>query len=312
MLVPVLGILFDRPADDPVQFRREVLPVLRHRLGIFIDDGVHQCRFVLAPEGEMTGEDLEEDDAEGEDIRARVDFPAAHLFRRHIGERANGAGGLRQLERTFEFRKAKVHHLDPAVGREHDVVALDIPVHDTFHMSRVEGFTDLDGARNGVLNLLDRRTAPEGLARHIFHDDELLACGLLDVDHRTHIGVVEGGRRPGFLEKAGLLGIVRGEVVGEKLQRNGSVQLCVVCLVHDPHAPFPEFFENGILRNRLTYHGTFLCTVLSVVPYNGGSPVSWNSAIKRGSLRTPSKTGSSRRTLTETMNECSLMARSRD
>ena len=68
------------------------------------------------------------------------------------------------------------------------------------------------------------------------------------------IGMIQrrGGLR--FSLKAGQCLRVFGHVVGQKLQRDESVQSYVFGLVHHTHAAAAELFDNAVMRDGLADH----------------------------------------------------------
>jgi hypothetical protein len=80
---------------------------------------------------------------EREDIRAVIDHLALHLLGRHVADRAEHDPGTRRARqfrarrrvvrpagRLRQLRQPEVHDLREAVGRDHDVLGLQIAVHD--------------------------------------------------------------------------------------------------------------------------------------------------------------------------------------
>ena len=103
---------------------------------------------------------LVEHDAEREDVRARIGRPALGLLGRHVGHRTDDRARLREhvgrrhgrrVETVVERRardvrggEAEVEYPQPAVVPEHDVVGLQIAVHDAPVVRGREGVRDRD------------------------------------------------------------------------------------------------------------------------------------------------------------------------
>ena len=88
--------------------------------------------------GMASREHLVEENAEREDVGARIDGLALCLLGRHVGRRPGkvsftrfGDGGSLALHQgSHWFRETEVEHFDPPILGHHDVVGLQIPVND--------------------------------------------------------------------------------------------------------------------------------------------------------------------------------------
>jgi hypothetical protein len=97
VLVTQVAIFFEGAIDDVFEFGGEI--------GIEadgLDRSAMENRFEdlgtgVAAEGKRAGGHLVEDDAEREEIAASVDFLAADLFGRHIGNGANRCAGASEV-----------------------------------------------------------------------------------------------------------------------------------------------------------------------------------------------------------------------
>ncbi len=112
-----------------------------------------------AVEGQAAGGHLIEDGAEAEEIGARIDFFAAGLLGRHVGDGADGGtgageqggvdGGADADGGLFVFfgqlGEAEVEDLGAPAGGDEDVGGLDVAVNDAFTVGGVEGVGDLNG-----------------------------------------------------------------------------------------------------------------------------------------------------------------------
>src|ERR1035438_467326 len=90
--------------------------------------------------------------------------------------------------------------LDLAVARDHDVVGLQIAVHQAGRVCRCQPgghlSSDLDGFWRGEGTNLD--CAPQGVAAHQFGDDPVGVAVAANVVNRNEIGVIERAGRAGF------------------------------------------------------------------------------------------------------------------
>ncbi len=91
----------------------------------------------LAPERTLSRRHLVENDAEGEDIRARIEGLPLRLLRRHVGDRSHnppflGSRLRRKLahpadHRTrLQLRQAEVQNLEPSLVAQHEIVGLQV------------------------------------------------------------------------------------------------------------------------------------------------------------------------------------------
>src|SRR5215204_2758864 len=85
-LVAVAAVFFDRPADDALELRRNIRVELDGRLRFTIEERVEDDRRGISAEGAPPRRHLIKDDAEREQIGARVELLASGLLRRHVGD----------------------------------------------------------------------------------------------------------------------------------------------------------------------------------------------------------------------------------
>src|ERR1039457_3332787 len=98
------------------------------------------------------GQDLVEDDAEGEEVRPLVERVSERLLRREIVERADDHPLARLPVRTGriaralgqELAEAEVEHLHAAVRREHEVRGCDVAVQDEALVRDLQALERLD------------------------------------------------------------------------------------------------------------------------------------------------------------------------
>ena len=155
-----------------------------------------------------------------------------------------------------EFRQAEIEDLGlPALGDE-DIRRLDVAVHNSAGVRRIESVRDLDPQFEQLFSL--QRTALDhvfqGRALQIFHGDESFPVLLADVVDGADIGMVQGGSRLGFaLEAAEGLRIF-GDVIGQKLQRDEAVQSGVFSFVDHAHPATAEFLNDAVVGDGLADH----------------------------------------------------------
>ena len=107
-------------------------PVTREQgHGRGVDDGLHLAHTSDGPPRALAGEELVEDDADGEEVRPLVEVPTQDLLRGHVAELAlhvERPGPARAVAREGD---AEVPELHLPVRRDEDVVGSDVAVDQT-------------------------------------------------------------------------------------------------------------------------------------------------------------------------------------
>ena len=104
------GFFFEAVPDDAIE-RGRLRNLRRDKIRrILAQNGRHRLRRGVAAECALTGDHLVEDCAERKQIRPCVDGLAAHLFRRHVADRADHRAGVshRRLRQRGAGRRAAV------------------------------------------------------------------------------------------------------------------------------------------------------------------------------------------------------------
>jgi hypothetical protein len=172
------------------------------------------------------------------------------LLRRHVRERADDRTVARirsrhrhgiDIDRMLrqQLGDAEVQHLDVAVAAPHDVVGLDVAMHDAGRMRGAQCGGDLGGNRNGVgyghstgaLHRLAQRFAIDQFGR-----DESMAVSLAGLEDREDVRMIEAGSGHRLLlEAAHDVGIVR-EIRRQDLHGDVAIELGVARAIHLAHA----------------------------------------------------------------------------
>ena len=125
----------------------------------------------------------------------------------------------------------------------------------------VEGVGDFDGEREDGLGF-ERTAADLVFQRDAFeelHGNERLAILFADVVDRADVGMVQRGRRLRFALKAGKSLRVAGNIFGQKLKRDESVQACVLRFVDHAHATSAKFLDDLIVGDDPVDHERSVC-----------------------------------------------------
>ena len=138
--IPPRGILLHAPIHDALETVRKPGVEPRHRRRRALDDGGERLGGGLALERDLPRRHLVEDEPERELIRSRVGGLSRSLFGRHVLHRSDehpvpraGEGrhlGIDGPRGRRELGETEVQNLDETVLAHHDVLRLQIPVHD--------------------------------------------------------------------------------------------------------------------------------------------------------------------------------------
>jgi hypothetical protein len=192
-LIALLGVLGHRLANDALEFHRQIAAQEVQRSRLFLQDGVHHFDRCAAPEGLHTARQLVKNGAEREDVGACIHRLAAHLLRGHVTHGAHdqpGQGGFRTAadcsrtaehrlhqglvaghgsrearRATFigfeELRETEIEDLHQPVGPQHDVLGLQVAVHDAGRVRHRESLRHLNSHIEDLANLERPAAQPE-------------------------------------------------------------------------------------------------------------------------------------------------------
>ncbi len=155
------GVLLQAAEDDGLHRGRRVGAQRSERWRRLLEDVDVELGDGLGAEGDVPGEQLEEDDAERPDVGALVDVARRpELLGSHVARRAHDGRGLRHglalIGREGDLRDAEVEDLDGrrAVGpvREEQVRGLEIAVDDAVRVGLGEGLAGLQHVLDGLLS----------------------------------------------------------------------------------------------------------------------------------------------------------------
>ena len=214
--VTLFRIFREQALDDPSNRRRGLRGELPERLGLLPDDRDEGLGAGLPLERPLARSHLVEDRAERELVRAEVEGLAARLLGRHVPGRAHDRAGLGRTDhgrqsggvlrnRLGQFRQPEVEDLDVPVLRHHQVLGLQVPVHDPGRMRLGE---TVGGLHRDVEKPLRRerfsrrQEFAKRLSVHELHRDVGRPVGFADVVDGQDVGVVQGRGRARFLLEA--------------------------------------------------------------------------------------------------------------
>ncbi len=216
----------------------------RRRQRVLLQYLLHRRRR-RAGERPLSGEELVEDHAGGEEVRAAVHRQPLDLLGRHEARRAHHAAHLREARR-LDVGDAEVGDLHRAVLEQEDVAGLDVAVDHALPVRVAERVEDLrhDAHDLGVGEaLVPLECGLEVAPLDVLHRDERGAVVLVEVVDRDDVGVVEpaGGLRLAAEARDDRRRVLAGQLVAaDRLQRHPALDHRVVRLVDDAHRAAPE------------------------------------------------------------------------
>ena len=186
----------------------------------------------------------------GTDIHA---VGVLRLFRSQIGRGTHHDVRSGQLNVFIGIlRNTQIRQLDLAFPGQHDIVRLDVTVHDPLFRGGFQRFRGGPGDGQGM-ELAQMRDLSQHVADrsaiHIFHDDPAEgAFGILaDVQDIDDIGIADGAGDPRLLHEAlDELAALLIEDAGKDFQGAEHAQRLMPGQIHAAHAALPQLLHNDI------------------------------------------------------------------
>ena len=188
------------------------------------------------------------------------------LLGRHVGRRSDEALrtlhaalrvplGFRVTESSLRKHETEVHDTHPAARRDHDVVGLEIAMHEPDRMGRCDSAPGRTHHRQDLLPTSRRLLGPrtERLPLDEFHRHEDPRLVLTDVVNRDNLGVRELGQQLGFAQQTSMRVRVqrRSIVAPQQLDRDFAIELGIVGGIHHTHSTGAELAEDHIATDDL-------------------------------------------------------------
>ena len=209
----------------------------------------HVLRDVRRP----IGEDLVQDRPEQVDVAGRtdlVDRSGRHLgghvrgratHRGHVGDAARLAKPLQRMGQS------PVHHQHFAELAEHDVLGLEVAMHDPPRMRKADG---IRRPHQNVEVLGQRFLADDllpGSPLHLLHRIEQVPLRVrTHIVNRHDVRVIQIAGHHHFRQELGLLLVVGGRSPLDHFEGHAAIDRGLPGIVHDPHAPLAQDFDQFV------------------------------------------------------------------
>ena len=209
--------------------------------------------------GELAGQKMIEGGAQTVNVGAVVERFAGQLFRTDILRRAHDFIAVGLAGFVADFRQTQVGQLGTARGGQHDVVGLDVSVHQFLFLPRIiQRFRDLADDVDRLVqlqNALAFEDVVHRLAVDMFHREIENAVVIADGVSLDDVGMIQFGGGTRLLDEPDHeLGVFRIGI-GKDLQRGGTVQRNLVRQIHDPHAAASDLMQNDEISDHTARGG---------------------------------------------------------
>jgi hypothetical protein len=212
VLVAKIAVLLDGFVNELLEFDEKIVVEANSGDRRLVENGVEDGSGTFALERKKTSGHLVQDDAKREEVSAGVEIFAEDLFRRHVGNGAQGGAGTGELigvnadggesidgtgctGESFaigDFGEAEVEDFGMAALGDENVCGFDVAMNDAFGVGSIEGVGNLNGEIEQVFQI-DARAGDhvlESLAIEEFHGDEGLAAVFANVVNGADAGMI--------------------------------------------------------------------------------------------------------------------------
>ena len=218
---------------------------------------------------------------------------AHHLLRRHVIRRADQRAGVGHARANLRgARDAEIHHDHPAALVHHDVLRLQVAVHHSFGVRRIQRRASLvnDVGAFLIAQFFFGQGA-QVLPLDKLHGDELDAVDFAKIENANHIFVGDFARQDQLLLEAPQHFFVQREFGTNDFQGHEAIELQVPRLVHRAHAAFAKHQHNFVASAEARTVGDAAAAKCR----SGGTGERLRPALRAGEIGQISRIGSVRR-----------------
>ncbi len=219
--------------------------------------GEHDLGRRVGLEGEVAGQELIENDADGVEIAPRIERVAAGLLGAHVfgrtahDPRARDASLGRFRAHLGEAEVDDFDEVGPGADLlEDDVLGLEVPVDDVgivrfgeCRESLAKNVDDAPGREGPVFVRHTREIAP---AQELHHEVELAVGSLAEVDDADRVRMIEAAGRAGLGDEARGGVLLADEVRVDDLHRDRTSEVRLLGSVNPTHAADADQLQNEV------------------------------------------------------------------
>ena len=143
----------------------------------------------------------------------------------------------------------KISYLQNAVRSKHNILRLDIPVHNIIFVGTLNSGTNLNGKIQNLppgQQLILLNIFFQGNPFQIFHYDIMDIPFMSDIINRYDIGMRQAGSSLGFNVELFDEFLIRTEFAFKNFNCNIAVEQITSCKIHIRHTAGADFFQNFI------------------------------------------------------------------
>src|ERR1700722_5341959 len=196
----LIRILGQRPIDENFDAFRKIRPKRPQRRMRHFRDLLHQTRHRIGSEGELAGQQLEQANTQGKQVRVSGHISSLELLGGHEGRSAENDAGSRAsgARQSGDAEVGDLQYIRACVV--HEIRGLDVPMHDLLLVREAQGLcraTDHFQHFARFQEVIGRRMIAQMTPLQVFHGYIRKATFLPDIIYRHDVRMIEptGGLR---------------------------------------------------------------------------------------------------------------------
>src|SRR4030095_9066552 len=148
-----------------------------------------------------------------------------------------------------KFCQAKIQHLHDPITTKHDVLWFDIAMDDARLMSSDESRSGLNRHIENLINLhfVASQASSQRLTVNELQGDEMTCISFVDLVDGDDVWVIQCGSSLRFLHEALHAVSLRGKFLGQDLQRDFSMQFCIVRKIDLTHSTGAKLGHDAVV-----------------------------------------------------------------